>query len=78
MCLIKTHELPKISEEEIKVYKVLLHSANFGLFTPYMKEEVKDMKLEAKHPYTDTVSLENHLGKKLNKDTKILVSMLNK
>ena len=57
MCLVKTHELPKISEEEIKVYKVLLHSANFGLFTPYMKEEVKDMKLEAKHPYTDTVSL---------------------
>ncbi len=28
--------------------------------------------------YTDTVSLENHLGIKLNKDTKILVSMLNK
>ena len=28
--------------------------------------------------YTDTVSLENHLGKKFNKDTKILVSMLNK
>lgn len=57
MCLVKTHELPKISEDKIKVYKVLLYSANFGLLTPYMKEEVKDMKLEAKHPYTDTVSL---------------------
>lgn len=56
MCLVKTHELPKISEEKIKVYKVLLYSANFGLFTPYMKEEVKDMKLEAKRPYIDAVS----------------------
>lgn len=52
MCLVKTHEFPKISEEEIKVYKVLLHTTHFGLLTPYMKEKVKDMKLEAKHPYT--------------------------
>lgn len=55
MCLVKTHELPKISKDEIKVYKVLL-SNSCDLITPWMKEQVKDMKLEAKHPYTDAVS----------------------
>lgn len=56
MCLIKTHKWPKISEEKIEVYKVLL-SNSCDLITPWMKEQVKDMKLKAKHFYTDTVDL---------------------
>ena len=54
MCLRKTHKLPKISEEKIEVYKLLLSTGN-DLITPWRKEQVKDMKLEAAHSYIDTV-----------------------